>query len=336
MDSEQATQNRHVNSNAASKPVWHDATHVGRGFLMGGADIIPGVSGGTVALILGIYERLVTAISHVDLRLLGHLKRGEWRAFAEYLDLRFLIVLGLGILLGVGGLASAMHWLLEYQLQHTFSAFFGLILASSLLVGRMVEKWTPVVFGLLVIGTVVACLVVGMDALETPPEGNGYIFFCGCIAICAMILPGISGSFILLILGKYFEVTGLLKDLLKGHITVDAIITVAVFCSGCLIGLLSFAKTLRWLLARYESATMALLCGFMLGSLRKIWPFKVVENPEAELKHRTFDNVLPEFTGETAISIGLAIAAFAFVLLLDRLIQGHEHISPLKEEEPAL
>ena len=282
-----------------------DLGQVARGFLMGGADIIPGVSGGTVALILGIYQRLVTAISHFDLSFLECVSRRQWRSAAQHADLRFLVTLGCGIGTGILSLASLMHYLLEHQMTATYAVFFGLILSSSILVARMVKRWSISSMICLITAAVGAFIVVGLPALETPPEGNTYVFVCGTIAICAMILPGISGSFILLILGKYHEITGLLRGLLHGDFHVAALVTLAVFAAGCFVGLLGFAKVLRWLLSHFESPIMAFLCGLMIGSLHKIWPF---------------ESGLPQqFDGEFVLVVVLAVSGAAFVFLLDWL-----------------
>jgi len=313
-----------------------DLAQVARGFLMGGADIIPGVSGGTVALILGIYDRLIRAISHFDVTFIRHIRKRQWTDAALYIDLRFLITLGCGIVLGIGGLATLMHHLLEHHLQITFAAFFGLIVASSFLVAQMVQRWTLSALLGLAGGAAAALVIVGLPLLESPPAGDGYVFLCGTVAICAMILPGISGAFVLLILGKYSDITGLLEDVLHGDISIAGLVTIGVFCTGCLVGLLSFSKVLRWLLARHESQTMAILCGFMIGSLRKIWPFKRDLTPTiTEFKHnKRFENIWPEqFDGETLLAIGVAAAAVIFVLLLDRVTKGHKHIPPLKPDE---
>jgi len=301
---------------------------------MGGADIIPGVSGGTVALIAGIYDRLVTAISHIDLHLLGLIGQRQWKTAAEYIDLRFLISLGIGIMLGIGGLAALMHYLLEHQMQHTFAAFFGLILASSMLVGQSVRHWSLGTIVAAVIGAVVAFYIVGLPILQQPPTGLVYVFFCGMIAICAMILPGISGAFILLLLGEYHEITGMLKEMLKGNVTQTTVMNLSVFCSGCLIGLISFSKILRWLLKKHDSMTMAVLCGFMVGSLRKIWPFKIDLTPEqTEFKLKRFSNIIPQTIDDTVLlSLSVAVIAFAAVLFLDRVTARHEQIAEFPEQ----
>ena len=298
-----------------------DAAQVVRGFLMGGADIIPGVSGGTVALILGIYERLVTAISHFDTTFVGHLRHGRIASAARHVDLRFVVTLLIGIGIGVVGLASTMHWLLEHELQRTMAAFFGMILASSLLVGRMVAAWGVVQVLGLVAGATFAFWIVGLPFLEDSPDTALWVAFAGAVAICAMILPGISGAFILLILGEYHHVTGILKGLPRGEIDGTGIRTLAAFAAGALVGILSFSKLLRFLLAHFHATTLAVLAGFMLGSLRKIWPFQVDTTPDVEkFKLKVFENRAPDLGAtETWITIGIAIAGLAFVLLLERI-----------------
>ncbi len=312
-------------------PAKQDIIQVGRGLLMGGADIIPGVSGGTVALILGIYQRLITAISHCDAHLFKLLAQRKWSEAAQHLDLRFVIPLGVGILAGVVSLASLMHYLLDYHLQLTLSLFFGLILASSVLVAQMVKRWSLSNVIALLASLMGIYLLVGESSVKAP-EGNLYVFFCGMIAICAMILPGISGALILVLLGKYHDVTGLLKtipkQLLQGHIDWSGLLTVIVFVLGCLLGLILFSKVLRWLLQTYHNGTMAALCGLMIGSLRKIWPFKIDVTPytadqtaeTVPFKHRIYENIWPgDLDGLFWSSLAFIIGAALFVWVLDRL-----------------
>ncbi len=286
-----------------------DAAHAMRGLLMGAADVVPGVSGGTVALILGIYERLVTAVSHFDLKLLGHVKRREWRAGAAHLDLRFLIALGFGLLVGVASLARVLKYLLAEHRSLTLAAFFGLILASSLLVSRRVQGWRGAAGFYALAAAGFAFWLTGL----LPPVREmsyPYLFFCGMVAICAMILPGISGAFILLILGMYDHVVGVVGDLTHGVVTVENLTVLAVFASGAAVGLIGFSKFLRWLLARHESQTMAVLCGFMVGSLRQVWPFK------HELREKVFVNFWP--TASELVWPGLlALGAIVLVLGID-------------------
>lgn len=302
-----------------------DLAQIGRGILMGGADIIPGVSGGTMALILGIYERWVFALSRFDVTLLRFVRRGEWLAAARHVDLRFLVTLGIGVGTGIVCLAGLMNYLLEHELQHTYAVFFGLILASSLLVFRMVQRWSPLIAGAAACGAVAAFVIVGLPLFKAPPAGDGYAFVTGMTAICATILPGISGAYIMVIMGKYEDITGLLRAMLHGDITLEGLGTLGAFALGAGIGLLVASKILRRLLARFETPTFAVLCGFMLGSLRKIWPFKLDLTPEIhEMKLKQFRNVWPDtIDGDIVLSLILAVVAFGFVLLLDKLTNGH-------------
>lgn len=318
--------------------IFGDVVQIGRGLLMGGADIIPGVSGGTVALVLGIYERLVRAISHFDLALLSHVRRREWSAAAGHVDLRFLAALGFGILTGVGSLAGVIHYLLEHQHQHTLAAFFGLMVVSCVLVARMVKVGNQgqacflATIGLIAAGE--AYWLVGLPFLQGQP-GYGYLFFCGVVAISAMILPGVSGAFLLLVLGKYAEVTGIIKDVVRLESTVDDLMTLVVFAAGCTVGLIGFSKILRWLLARHESITMATLCGLMAGSLRRIWPFQTDTAPDAPFKEKVYENHWPtSFDGQVLTSIGIAVVAVLVVVAIDALARRRFVEPPLGPDEP--
>jgi len=310
-------------------PCLTDVRIAGCGVLMGAADIVPGVSGGTVALILGIYNRLVMSISRFDGQLMRHLRSRQWVAAAHYVDLRFLLALGLGIAAGIGGLSFLMHFLLEHQAQHTNGVFFGLILGSGMIVGRGIERWPVSHQAAFALGAAGSFLVVGMETFQQPPDSLWYLFLCGMLGICAMILPGISGAFILLILGKYHAVTGLLRSTLTGAWDGQTLLALTVFCTGCLTGLLVFSRFLRWLLSRYQTVTLATLCGLMLGSLRKIWPFKLDATPgQVELKHRQFSNVIPDhLDSSTVLTLSLLMTALVVVLLLERGISRKSHTS---------
>jgi len=304
-----------------------DLGTVFRGLLMGAADVIPGVSGGTVALIVGIYERLVTAISHVDTRLLGYVRHGQWRLAASHIDLRFLTALLLGIATGIIGLGGLVNRLLTSPLTRaaTLAAFFGMILASALLVARLIplsRRWETVSAGLFgCAGALFAYWLTGLPGSEAEATfGYGFVFICGLVAICAMILPGISGAYILLILGLYLHLTDILKRLPHGDVTARDAGTILVFGAGCVIGIVSFSKALRWLLARYHAQTMAVLCGFMFGALRKVWPFQVDQTPEVvELNRKVYVNVIPTAWEPSVVVCGLAaLAAMIAVFLVDR------------------
>ncbi|MDH3719790.1 MAG: DUF368 domain-containing protein [Planctomycetota bacterium] len=332
-----------------------DLAQIGRGFLMGGADVVPGVSGGTVALILGIYQRLVRAISSVDLKFLSLIRQGDFPAAARHVDLRFLITLGCGILCGAIGLARVMRYLLNHHFGETWSVFFGLILASSILVAQLVKPWRFITVVTALAGAAFAFWLVG-QLPQVAPSGYGYVLLCGVIGISAMILPGISGSFILVLMGKYADVIGAVSQLTDGTADRSTFVTLGVFATGCAVGLLAFSKVLRWLLAHYEAATLAALCGFLVGSLRKIWPFKedktaefldvyelppetvaaIRDNPELVAEHikvtrRIYVNVWPaEFDAEVATYLALAVGAMVVVFVLHwiALIRRIAHSRP--------
>jgi putative membrane protein len=286
---------------------------------MGAADIVPGVSGGTVALILGVYERLVTAISQCNTTLVGLLWSRQWRAAADHIDFRFVLALGTGIAIGIGGLASLMNHLLTHHLSLTFAAFSGMILASSLLVSQRLTRWQMQHFGLLIAGAVLALRLVTLPALQNPPDTLWYLFLCGVIGIIAMILPGISGAFILLLLNRYHYITDHIKGIVHGEVSLAILTELAVFALGCVTGLLSFSRILRWLLRRFHDETMAVLCGFMLGSMYKLWPFQRDLTPEIEkLKYKQFENYLPDAVNSHVVNVtGLVVLGAAVVLVLE-------------------
>lgn len=290
---------------------------------MGGADIIPGVSGGTVALILGIYERLVSAISNVDRTLFGLIARRQWRATAEHLDLRFLVTLGLGILTGIACLASLMHSLLMHQRPYTLSVFFGLILASSYIVLKMLSpsRFTQRVacYGLALVVAIFAFWLVGLEQVSFH-DHLSYFFLCGILAICAMILPGISGSYILWLLGAYVAVTGIIKSVLKFECTQRELLCLMVFAAGCAVGLVGFSKLIKWSLSRAHDPIMAMLGGFMIGSLRLMWPFQRDLTPEVEkLKEKRYEQRIPDtWDSEVTLCVVLAVVAVVFVVALER------------------
>lgn len=301
----------------------------GCGFLMGAADIVPGVSGGTVALILGVYERLVAAISRADGTLISLIVSRDWKGAAQRIDLKFVLALGIGIGAGIVGLASLMNHLLTHHMAYTFAAFSGMILASSVLVARRIKSWDIGLLGILLAGSCVAFRVVTLNALQDPPDTLAYMYFCGAIGITAMILPGISGAFILLLLGRYHEITDSIKGILHGSITFDVIISLVVFALGCLTGLLAFSRVLRWLLEKFHDQTMAVLCGFMLGSLYKLWPFQRDTTPDVKkFKHKIFEPVMPgEFGSPFWLAVFFCLAGVGLVLVLD-LVANRRNADP--------
>ena len=235
-----------------------------KGACMGAADVVPGVSGGTIALLMGIYQRLIDAI-HSVLPALPLLLRGRLRLFCRSIDGTFLALLFGGILLSVLSIAKLMTWLLETHPVQVWSLFFGLILASSFFVLKGVGKLRIQHLLAMVAGIAAAAAISLLSPAETP-DASWFIFLSGAIAICAMILPGISGSFILLLLGKY--------EFIMQAVTTMNVPVLMLFAAGAVVGLLSFSQLLSWLLKQYYATTLSLLSGFMLGSLVKVWPWK--------------------------------------------------------------
>lgn len=295
-----------------------DLKHCGCGFLMGATDVVPGISGGTMALIVGIYERLVSAISHIDRTFLQHVLARRFRRAAQHADLRFLVVLGCGILLGAGGLASVIKVLLTDHRTLTYAAFTGMILASSLLVARQVQLWSMKRAGLLLLAATGAWWLITLPSLQNPPDSMVYLFFCGMIGISAMILPGISGAFILLLLSRYETVLNAIRSFVHLELSAAVLTTLVVFSLGCLTGLLAFSRILKQLLRTHHDATIAVLCGLMLGSLYRLWPFQQDLTPNVmELKHKLFEHVWPSSTGEIWPAAFTAVVAGGLVLTLD-------------------
>ncbi|MFZ3203351.1 MAG: DUF368 domain-containing protein [Pseudomonas sp.] len=235
-----------------------------KGIAMGAADVVPGVSGGTVAFISGIYDELLRSIASVPAAF-GMLLRGRFLAAWQAANATFLLVLLAGILTSVLSLARVITFLLAVHPIPVWSFFFGLILVSSHLVAREIQRWNWSRFVSFVMGAAFAYWITVASPVQWGTDSLS-IFFAGSIAICAMILPGISGSFILLLLGLYPFILGAVKGL--------DINVLMLFASGCLVGIVSFAGLLRWLLVRWRDLTLALLTGLMLGSLNKLWPWK--------------------------------------------------------------
>lgn len=236
-----------------------------KGVAMGAADVVPGVSGGTIAFISGIYEELLSTISSIKPALLKPLLQGKFKTFWKEINGGFLAPLLAGIAISVLSLAKVISWMLENEPVLLWSFFFGLVLASIFLVGKQVERWNIGSIAAFILGAGFAFWITLLPPLA-PSTSLWFLFISGAIAICAMILPGISGSFILLILGSYKIVI----DAVKGF----EIKEIIVFAAGCLVGLLSFSRLLKWLFAKFQNTTIAVLTGFLLGSLNKLWPWK--------------------------------------------------------------
>lgn len=236
-----------------------------KGMAMGAADIVPGVSGGTIAFITGIYELLIFSIQQIVPSFFKLLKEWNFAEFWTSINGNFLIALFMGILTSVFSLSKLISYLLLTYPELIWSFFFGLIVASVWHVGREIKQWSVSVFILMIIGAVIAFLIteISPGQVEATPFT---LFFGGMIAICAMILPGISGSFILLLLGLYGAVLSAVKNL--------EILQLGIFALGCFAGLLSIANLLSWAFKHFHNATLAILTGFMIGALNKVWPWK--------------------------------------------------------------
>lgn len=243
-----------------------------KGFAMGMADIVPGVSGGTVALITGVYNELIKTISSFNKEAIKLLLKFQIKDFLKHMNGPFIIPLFIGIILAILTMSRLMHFLMSEYAVYTWSLFFGLIIASIFFVARLIPNLkSPSNIVTMIAGGGIGYAVVSLIPVHTPDTPLMF-FLSGAIAICAMILPGISGSFILLILGKYLTVTSALKNpFADGNL-----LMIAIFCIGCFIGLVSFSKFLNYVLDKFYGKTMSLLTGFMIGSLKKIWPWREV------------------------------------------------------------
>ncbi len=276
------------------------------GMGMGAADTVPGVSGGTIAFVRGIYGDLLNAIKSFNLDLLKLIMRLDFKGVMNYVPWKFLLTLGLGILTAVFTLVRFVTWAMEHERVYLFAFFFGLVLASAVAVGSKIQRWRLSHLLLLVTGAVLAFTIVGLVPHEGAHEPIN-IFLSGCTAVMAMILPGISGSSILLVLGQYEYVLNAVKSLDMG--------TLILLASGCVVGLAVFSRILSWLLNRYNQLTLALLIGFVLGSLRAVWPWQVENTVVVEgIEEIVRTSVAPD-VGSPEFFLALLFAAFGFIVV---------------------
>ncbi len=236
-----------------------------KGIAMGAADAVPGVSGGTIAFISGIYEELITSISSINLSLFKTLKTQGISVFWKKINGNFLLALFTGVIISFLSFMRLAKYLLEHHPILIWAYFFGLIIASIFFIGKQIKKWNIATITSLTIGALIAFYISNLPSLAAN-SSSLFLLFAGAIAICAMILPGISGSFILLILGAYKTLSNALNDF--------DIKKIVIFATGAIIGLLSFSHILKWLFKNYRNATLAVLTGFIFGSLNKVWPWK--------------------------------------------------------------
>lgn len=280
-----------------------------KGMAMGAADEVPGVSGGTIAFIAGIYDELINSIKSINMHSLKLLFTGKIAAFWKAVNGNFLFALLLGIAISVFSLAKLITYLLLNEPVLVWSFFFGLVLASTWFVTKDIKGWNWKTVAGFVGGAVIAYYITVATPAETSTNLM-FIFLCGAIAICAMILPGISGSFILVLLGKYFYVMEAVK-------TLDLVV-LGVFAFGAALGITSFSRVLSYALKNFRNITLSVLSGFMLGSLNKVWPWKEVEKlvsdgHEVMIEH----NIAPNT--EVAEAVVLMLIGFILVYVLEKI-----------------
>ena len=289
---------------------------------MGAADVIPGVSGGTIAFIMGIYDEFVGSIASINAAALKLLFEGEIRKFWKHINGNFLVALAAGIGVSVVALAGLMQYLLSSHPIQTWAFFFGLIVASSIFILRGISGWKLREGLFLVFGCILGVVICTLSPTQTP-DALWFIFLSGAIAICAMILPGISGSFILLILGKYEFIMRTISGLVAGVDFGKNLMIIGIFLIGACVGILAFSKFLHWLLARWHKETLIVLAGFIIGSLIKVWPwsntpaivcsqFPAVAELEHTAAQAAFETAVAEHASMIDPQIGSAVI-FALV-----------------------
>jgi putative membrane protein len=288
-----------------------------KGLAMGAADAVPGVSGGTIAFISGIYEELIATISNVNISLFKTLFKDGLKAFWKQLNGNFILALLTGIIISFVSFMRLAKYLIEFHPILIWSFFFGLIVASIFFVGKQITKWNIATIIALIIGTIAAYYITTLPSLADN-ESSLFLFIAGGIAICAMILPGISGSFILVVLGAYKTLSDAIHDFNFKKL--------ALFVFGALVGLLSFSRILKWLFKHYHNITLAILTGFILGSLNKIWPWKEVlswrinsKGVEVPFLEQSISPFSFNGNNQLAFAIVLMIIGFFTIILLEKL-----------------
>jgi len=289
-----------------------------KGMAMGAADVVPGVSGETIAFISGIYEELLNSISSFNFSLINVFKNEGFKSVWIKVNGNFLVSLFVGILISVLSLAKLIESMLENHPIVIWSFFFGLVLASIIYMGKQITKWTKGSFLCLILGAILAFYITTLNPMVSANSSPWFLFIAGMIAICAMILPGISGSFILVLLGAY-------KPVLNALNTKD-FVSIIIFLVGAILGLLSFSRILKWLFSTYKNYTLATLTGFIIGSLNKIWPWKETiswrtNSKGIEVPFNTASVSPFSFEGDNQllISVFLMLIGFGLIILLEKL-----------------
>lgn len=292
-----------------------------KGIAMGAADVVPGVSGGTIAFISGIYEELLSSISAINIANLKLLKNDGVKAAWKAVNGNFLLALLSGIFISIISLAKLISWLLENKPILVWSFFFGLVLASILFVSKQITKWNASAIILFIIGAVAAYYITILHPAISESSSLLFYFFAGALAICAMILPGISGSFILVLLGAYKPILKALDALQYKDIKL-----LAVVAFGAVVGILSFSKLLNWLFDHHKNSTLAVLTGFILGSLNKIWPWKETltwrvnsRGVKIPFNEQSVSPFSYQGDPQLTMAIILLIGGFLLIILLEKL-----------------
>lgn len=288
-----------------------------RGLAMGAADVVPGVSGGTIAFITGIYEELIDGLSRFNLKALKVWRKEGFKAFWRHVNGTFFFALFLGIIISILSLSKLILWLLQKNPVLVWSFFFGLVLASVYIMAKSIEKWKVGVVIALIVGTAIAGYISSIETTTVGVKG-WYIFLSGAIAICAMILPGISGAFILVLLGSYQLV---LEGLHDRDLTL-----IGLFAAGCIIGLIVFSKLLKYLFDNFKSITLATLTGFLIGSLYKIWPWKnkvggdaaepIVIHSDGRNEYMMTNTMPSNYEGNNQLYLALALMLAGLLLIV--------------------
>ena len=300
-----------------------------KGACMGAADVIPGVSGGTIAFITGIYDDLLGSINAIDATAVKLFFTGKFKEFWKHINGSFLVSLFCGILISVLTLAGLMQYLLEHHPIQTWAFFFGLIVASSIFILRGIEGWNLKAVLFLIFGVFLGVTICTLSPTTTP-DALWFIFLSGAIAICAMILPGISGSFILLILGKYQYIMGAISGLTSGQAIGESIVVLGVFAVGAVCGILAFSRFLHWLLGRFHKETLITLAGFIIGSLVKVWPW----SDKAAIVRAQFPDAVS--VAEASLQIDMQVgSAILFAVIGFSLVTGIEIVGKMLSKRKA-
>jgi putative membrane protein len=300
-----------------------------KGACMGAADVIPGVSGGTIAFIMGIYDEFVGAIASIDAEAVKMIFKGRFRDFWKHINGNFLLSLVIGIGVSVISLAGLMQMLLNEHPIQTWAFFFGLIVASSIFILKGISGWKVREGLFLAFGVVLGAVVCTLSPTNTPDD-LWFIFLSGAIAISAMVLPGISGSFILLILSKYQYIMERITEFTHGVNFGHNLMILCVFATGAVVGILGFSKFLRWLLSRWNKETLVVLAGFIIGSLVKVWPWNnteaiikaqfpdVAKNfPDTDLPAGVIDQYAGSIDLQVTSAVTFAVTGFLLVLCIE-------------------